>query len=88
MNNIKIRIDYDSDTATNASAKQVVYLEPQVEEIDIKNLIGKTIVGVEYEAFYNCILLTLTEPEATIIPEVVFDINFTGSKSEESDEKE
>jgi hypothetical protein len=61
MNEIKIRIDYNADPDLDNKAKQVVYIEKTFEELDIRNLIGKTISNVEYESFHNCLVLTLTE---------------------------
>lgn len=57
----KIRIDYNVDPNIDSKAKQVVYLEKTLDEIDITNLIGKRISHAEYEPFHNCLILTLVE---------------------------
>lgn len=61
MIEMKIRIDYNADPNIDNKAKQVVYLEKTLDEIDITNLIGKRISRAEYEPLYNCLILTLTE---------------------------
>ena len=70
MSIIKIRIDFNSDPSLNKNSKQVVYLEKTLDEIDIRNLIGKKIINAEYETFHNCIVLSLDEE----MPEITSDI--------------
>lgn len=61
MNLIKVRIDFNINPDLDSNAKQVVFLEKTFEEIDVKNLIGKTIIETEYESFNNCLILTLSD---------------------------